>query len=58
MEVIPSNTCSDFFDGQIPDVNVQTDAERNRNSYLTETFAKVIDLLDGAGSGMCTRSHH
>ncbi|KAG7377084.1 hypothetical protein PHYPSEUDO_012177 [Phytophthora pseudosyringae] len=34
---------------QILDVNVQTDAQRKQNSYLTGTFAKVIELLDNAG---------
>ncbi|EGZ30179.1 hypothetical protein PHYSODRAFT_310222 [Phytophthora sojae] len=34
---------------RILDVNVQTDAQRKQNSYLTATFAKVIELLDNAG---------
>ncbi|KAH7488151.1 uncharacterized protein KRP23_2109 [Phytophthora ramorum] len=34
---------------RILDVNVQTDAVRKQNSYLTSTFAKVIELLDNAG---------
>lgn len=39
---------------QILDVNVQTDAHRKQNSYLTGTFAKVIELLDNAGPGKFT----
>ncbi|EEY63718.1 uncharacterized protein PITG_02196 [Phytophthora infestans T30-4] len=34
---------------RILDVNVQTDAQRKQNSYLTATFAKIIELLDNAG---------
>ncbi|KAF4316932.1 hypothetical protein BBO99_00004632 [Phytophthora kernoviae] len=34
---------------QILDVNVQTDALRKLNSYLTDTLPKVIELLDNAG---------
>ncbi|ETL25729.1 hypothetical protein AM587_10004311 [Phytophthora nicotianae] len=34
---------------RILDVNVQTDTQRKQNSYLTGTFAKVIELLDNAG---------
>ncbi|CAH0480804.1 unnamed protein product [Peronospora belbahrii] len=33
---------------RILDVNVQTDTQRKQNSYLTGTFAKVIELLDNA----------
>lgn len=33
-------------------MNVQTDAQRKQNSYLTATFAKVIELLDNAGPGI------
>ncbi|KAE8993025.1 hypothetical protein PF011_g17307 [Phytophthora fragariae] len=34
---------------RILDVNVQTDVLRKQNSYLTATFAKVIELFDNAG---------
>ncbi|KAG6954261.1 hypothetical protein JG688_00012453 [Phytophthora aleatoria] len=34
---------------RILDVNVQTDAQRKQNSYLTGTFAEIIELLDNAG---------
>ncbi|KAG7394440.1 hypothetical protein PHYBOEH_005173 [Phytophthora boehmeriae] len=34
---------------RILDVNVQTDLSRKQNSYLTDTFPKVIELLDNAG---------
>uniref|UniRef100_M4B3R3 Uncharacterized protein n=1 Tax=Hyaloperonospora arabidopsidis (strain Emoy2) TaxID=559515 RepID=M4B3R3_HYAAE len=41
---------------RILDVNVQTDAERKLNSYLTGTFVKVIELLDKAGSEYAAES--
>ncbi|CAI5702891.1 unnamed protein product [Peronospora effusa] len=34
---------------RILDVNVQTDAQRKQNSYITGTFAMIIELLDKAG---------
>ncbi|KAI9911187.1 hypothetical protein PsorP6_008742 [Peronosclerospora sorghi] len=34
---------------RILDVNVQTDAQRKLNSYLTETLPKVVELLENAG---------
>ncbi|CEG42464.1 yth domain containing 2 [Plasmopara halstedii] len=34
---------------RILDVNIQTDAQRKQNSYLTGTFVKVISILENAG---------
>lgn len=34
---------------RILDVNIQTDAQRKQNSFLTGTFAKINELLDNAG---------
>eukprot|EP00644_Phytophthora_capsici_P005375 jgi/Phyca11/4367/fgenesh1_pm.PHYCAscaffold_1_\ len=34
---------------RILDVNVQTDAQRKQNSYLTSTFPKITELFENAG---------